>query len=426
MHTPLISVILPTFNRADLLRGALSSYASQTLPRDDFQVVVIDDGSTDATPEVIRSFGARLNLRCLSTSHSGLAAAKNAGIAEAAAPILLFADDDDEADPHLLEEHIGSHRHHPEENLAVLGYTAWAPHVRPSVVMRCLPDFLESPFFYRNLVGGEALDFTYFWGGRSSCKKSLLLKYGVFDPRFAWGEEDIELGFRLEASAGLKVLFNRPALSMMARPLFFEDLCERSQRQGSSMFQLRSLGYGPKLDAYLQRLLKDPTTWEPLQFDSAVQRWREIESVLQLETARISRMEAEFQGEMPRQKEGFLLSELKNAYWWTLNAFKVKGFALAALESSPAPFDAEWGPHDLRRAETNGPASEEAVIRMQRSYIERLEQQLESLWKEIAWREARVKDMESTRVWRLGALYWQALARIRSLTGDRESGTDGK
>ena len=56
---PRISVIIPTFNRAGMLGATLESLAAQTLPTDQYEVVVVDDGSQDATPEICRSFASR-------------------------------------------------------------------------------------------------------------------------------------------------------------------------------------------------------------------------------------------------------------------------------------------------------------------------------------------------------------------------------
>src|SRR4051812_25530095 len=63
MAPPLISVLIPTFNRAVLLEAALTSLAGQSLGRDRFEVIVVDDGSTDDTRAVCQALGARLRLR---------------------------------------------------------------------------------------------------------------------------------------------------------------------------------------------------------------------------------------------------------------------------------------------------------------------------------------------------------------------------
>src|SRR6266487_7186737 len=121
--SPLISVVIPTFNRAAMLSATLESLANQRLPKNRYEVVVVDDGSEDATPEVCRDFASRMQLNYLHIDNSGISAAKNTGILASHGRILLFFDDDDIADSHLLEEHLIAHERHAEENIAVLGYT---------------------------------------------------------------------------------------------------------------------------------------------------------------------------------------------------------------------------------------------------------------------------------------------------------------
>ncbi|HNT36945.1 MAG TPA: glycosyltransferase family A protein, partial [bacterium] len=181
---PFISVIIPTYNRADLLSQSLESLVGQSLPKDQFEVIVIDDGSSDNTSDVCRNFSQRLPLRYYRQKNSGISAAKNMGVFASCGPILLFFDDDDVADPDLLTEHIRTHSLHPEENIAVLGYTTWHPSLKISRVMDFVTNIGHFLFSYSNLKDGQELDFTYFWGGRSSCKKSLLVRHGVFNQLF--------------------------------------------------------------------------------------------------------------------------------------------------------------------------------------------------------------------------------------------------
>src|SRR5713101_6220581 len=221
-RSPAISVIIPTFNRAAMLADTLESFAAQSIPTNRYEVVVVDDGSKDATPEVCRDFASRMQLRYLHIDNSGISAAKNTGILASRGRILLFADDDDIADNRLLEEHLKAHEQHPEENVAVLGYTTWAPTLPVTPLMRYVTEIGRFLFAYGDLKDGQTLDFTYFWAGRCSCKRSLLAKHGVFNRQFrAAGIEDIELGYRL-SKFGFRVVFHRAAVSYMTRPLTFE------------------------------------------------------------------------------------------------------------------------------------------------------------------------------------------------------------
>jgi glycosyltransferase involved in cell wall biosynthesis len=92
---PELSVIVCSHNGERGLPGALSHLRRQTLDRSRYEVIVVDDGSTDGTSDVARSAGARL-VRL--DRNSGLAAARNAGVSAARAPIVAFTDDDCEPD----------------------------------------------------------------------------------------------------------------------------------------------------------------------------------------------------------------------------------------------------------------------------------------------------------------------------------------
>jgi glycosyltransferase involved in cell wall biosynthesis len=98
---PLFSVVIPTFNRANLVRRAIASVLAQTI--DDFEIIVVDDGSTDDTGEVVQGFGdPRIRLLSL-TRNQGAAAARNAGIAAARGELISLLDSDDEYLPLFLE-----------------------------------------------------------------------------------------------------------------------------------------------------------------------------------------------------------------------------------------------------------------------------------------------------------------------------------
>ncbi|PZS06483.1 MAG: glycosyltransferase family 2 protein, partial [Chloroflexi bacterium] len=227
---PIISVVIPTCNRAELLEATLHSLAEQSIAIDQYEVLVIDDGSVDETPEICRRFHSRLQLRYHRVPKVGISAAKNLGIFASRGAVLLFFDDDDLADCDLLLEHIRAHQRHPEEHVAVLGYTTWAPALPISEVMHYITDVGHIMFGYPALRDGEMLDWTKFWGGRTSCKRAFLTRHGVFNQSLP-GAEDDELGFRL-ARHGLKVLFHRSARSYMNRPFTYDQFCGRCEAIG--------------------------------------------------------------------------------------------------------------------------------------------------------------------------------------------------
>jgi glycosyltransferase involved in cell wall biosynthesis len=93
--TPLVSVIIPAYNAAALLGETLDSVLGQTYPN--LEIIVVDDGSTDATPQVLESYGDRILV--LRQTNAGQAAARNHGAREAHGELLAFLDHDDLWDP---------------------------------------------------------------------------------------------------------------------------------------------------------------------------------------------------------------------------------------------------------------------------------------------------------------------------------------
>lgn len=101
--TPQVTVLVCTYDDAETLPAALDSALAQTLPRERFAVLVVDDGSTDGTPEVLdryRGEGAEI-VRL--PQNAGLPTAVNAGLARVSTPFFVRLDADDEFEPELLE-----------------------------------------------------------------------------------------------------------------------------------------------------------------------------------------------------------------------------------------------------------------------------------------------------------------------------------
>ena len=92
-HTknPLVSVILPTYNRGWIIKEAIDSVLEQEFS--DFELIVVDDGSTDDTPAILNTYG--LDIRVLRQSNRGVSAARNRGIAASAGQLIAFLDSDD-------------------------------------------------------------------------------------------------------------------------------------------------------------------------------------------------------------------------------------------------------------------------------------------------------------------------------------------
>jgi glycosyltransferase involved in cell wall biosynthesis len=104
--TPVVSVILPTFNRARTLKRSIDSVLSQTFS--DFELIIVDDGSTDETVEALESFRNHPQIRLVSQTRQGVAKARNVGISLSRGRYLAFQDSDDEWLTHKLERSVNT------------------------------------------------------------------------------------------------------------------------------------------------------------------------------------------------------------------------------------------------------------------------------------------------------------------------------
>jgi cellulose synthase/poly-beta-1,6-N-acetylglucosamine synthase-like glycosyltransferase len=312
-----ISVLVPTYNRAALLDESLASLEQQTLARDAFEVLVIDDGSTDDTGAVCRRRQGQLPLRYFRIGHSGISSAKSLGVFLASARLVLFFDDDDVAHADLLRQHVNAHQRYPDESAAVLGYTTWAPWMRISEVMHYVTNVGQLLFSYPGIRPGRPLDFTHFWGGRSSCKRSLLARHGVFRQEFGFILEDIELGYRLK-QFGLNVFYHPDAISFMNRPLTLEAFCQRCERQGRAAFMFARLHRDQAVDDYCRTIDAD-------------RHWEAAKARLPEAIAQATRIERYLDG---GADDADLRTELHGLYKFVFDAYKYKGVVEAATEAA--------------------------------------------------------------------------------------------
>jgi hypothetical protein len=314
---PLISVVIPTHQRAALLERSVASLTDQTLSRAQFEVIVVDDGSTDSTAEVCARLAEQLPLRSFRIENSGISAAKNLGLFASRSPLVLFFDDDDLADSALLEAHVEAHREYPEENIAVLGYTTWAEELEVTPVMHHVTQVGQQMFFYNGIEDGAMLDHTFFWGGRASCKRSFLAQHGTFDPDFPAIIEDIELGFRL-AKHGFSVFHTRAAKSFMVRPVTYDAFTARCVKRGRALWLFGDRHPDPAVASYCR-------------IAEALERWPSIEPALGARMDRVREFE-----ERHSQRGGLgqdELAELDELYRWTFEALQVRGIAEADAEA---------------------------------------------------------------------------------------------
>lgn len=224
-----LSVLIPTYNRKEILLKTLAAYQEQSARQEILEILVLDDESTDGTPEAVSEFsaGSDLPVRYLRLTHGGQAAVRNCGIREAKGKLILFGDDDIIPGPNLVAEHLAWHKKYPQPFVGILGLVEWAPEVNPTPFMQWLGK--EGFFQYARLKAGEEAGFGCFYSCNLSLKTHFVRENGIFDEDFkSYGFEDTELGYRLEKK-GFRLLYNPDAVGYHHKVVSFADARRRAK-----------------------------------------------------------------------------------------------------------------------------------------------------------------------------------------------------
>lgn len=151
MSGPAVSVVIVTYNKEDTLSAAIDSVLRQTYQ--DFEVIVVDDGSTDDTPRKAAAYGARI--RYIRKENGGTGSARNRGIAESKGNYVAFLDGDDLWLPRKLERQVEAFRREPQILAVQCGAYLVDQNLKAFEVRHCHPrrDTLENFLRFRNLPG---------------------------------------------------------------------------------------------------------------------------------------------------------------------------------------------------------------------------------------------------------------------------------
>ena len=197
-----LSVIIPTFNRRSVLERTLPTLMAQDFPADAFEILVVDDGSTDGTLELLRDWKSVCAFRALKAPHRGAGAARNVGIHAAVGEYVLFLDDDLLTPPDLLRQHYEAQAESRERHI-VHGPIYVAPGSAKTIIRHITELFYAE--YNRSLTAEMELRYPEGIGPRiamlssmvnSSMPREALLRVGGFDEGI-WAAEDLELGLRL-------------------------------------------------------------------------------------------------------------------------------------------------------------------------------------------------------------------------------------
>jgi GT2 family glycosyltransferase len=226
------SVVIPTHRRPETLFRVLDALGRQEGPPG-FEVVVVDDGSGDSTPDRLRAFRSPYPLRSFFQENSGPARARNRGVAESRGDVVVFLGDDTVPEPGFLAVHARAHSEHATAPVAVLGYTTWPVERKISPFLHHINEF-GLQFGYALIEDPDSVPFNFFYTSNISLPRRLLEEAGLFDttfPHAAW--EDIELAYRL-AKRGMKILYRPEAIARHHHDVTFASFRRRQERSGEA------------------------------------------------------------------------------------------------------------------------------------------------------------------------------------------------
>lgn len=236
---PLISVVIPSYARPAALRQCLAALSAQTLPRERYEVIVVDDGSPAPLEDVTTTYSHSLELTLLRQQNAGPGAARNRGAAIARGRLLAFTDDDCLPDPGWVETMARQHAATPADLLGgrVLN------HDPDNIYAETSQFILEGAYRYYAAHPGQG---RFFASNNMAVPAAAFAELGGFDETFRVASEDRDLCARWNA-AGRTLHFVEGALVRHAPRL---DLVRFARQhfnygRGAFRYQQARAGDGP-------------------------------------------------------------------------------------------------------------------------------------------------------------------------------------
>lgn len=281
------SVVIPAYNASKTLGVVLDALTKQDEP--EFEVIVVDDASTDDTPKVAESFSDKLDLHVYSPPENlGRARARNYGVEKSSAEVVLLLDSDIEAVPSYVSAHLALHETEPRAvGVGVLRYP-------PYLAKRALARYYSSRGGAR-IKPDEPLPGKAFVSCLASFRRSLFEEVGGFHPGFRiYGGEDLELGLKFQKS-GAVLKYLRDAIGYHHHLRLLKEVMitlEKYGREGvplvlelhpdfAAEMRLDDLTTGANtIRAFFRRLVIKSVFYRPLLEIASLLQYRRLPSTL--------------------------------------------------------------------------------------------------------------------------------------------------
>jgi glycosyltransferase involved in cell wall biosynthesis len=247
--TPTVSIIIGVYNGADTIAVCLESLLSQDYPTDAYDIIVVENGSTDNTTEIVERYPVRL----YHNSVRGLAAARMFGIARSEADIVVFTDADCIAASNWLSELVEPYTN-PEIGGVGGAILAWRHADRSTVEMFCDE---VSPLV--NFVSGENEFLPHLYTANASYRRSLLDQIGGFSQLVT--SQDVDVAWRIQLQTGAKLHYAPKAIIYHHHRATRTGLARQYRRYGFGEILLDTIyggypGYPRGRSYQLRRLLE--------------------------------------------------------------------------------------------------------------------------------------------------------------------------
>ena len=220
-----VTVVIPTYNRKSMLKETIESLFCQTYPKDLYEIIVVDDGSSDETHEMIKvlSRTAPVKFRYFNQIHKRQASARNLGIKNAKGEIVCFIDDDCIADTHWIEHLVAGYA---SEKVGGVGGM-----ILGNSLKTLSEKYIESSGYLKHENHGY-----YLATANASYRKEILEKVGGFD-LFFLNAEDVDISLRV-LNEGHALIYSSNAICYHYHPSSIKSLLRKAYSRGIAYIRL--------------------------------------------------------------------------------------------------------------------------------------------------------------------------------------------